>query len=809
MSTRVSAQTVFIPDTYLRTWLNNSMPGVVDANGYCDTLAWNTAPPFSLSCVIGNVPEGTTVDLEGIQYLKVDWLNLWDGTGSDNPILWPGYPRANTKVWVNGLHVDSIQGAFFPLPPALDNFFCICCGLTTIPAFSGSYLSFKNVELSGTLTLPTSLWSLSFENAGITSLPTLPADLNSLSITDDSLTAWPTALPVNLQTFSAKRCGLPDPPALPTELWVFVYNENGMTALQSLPNYLGLVSVNGNALTSLPALPSTLLSLNVEGNPLSTLPVLPATIDNIHADNCPLLSLPELPDGLSDLENRYNPLLTCLPVLPSTLQNLKLYGTGVTCLPNIPPNMYLLGGEANLGIAATLCNPATTLCPILDPLITGVVFNDANGDGVKDVGESVRPFATVGAQPGNFLAGSGYDGGYALPVDTGSFTVAGQPTLYEGTTTAPYAVTFTSIGEVDSLNDIGYAVVPGIYDLVTTLEAAPTRPGFETLLWVTVENAGTEITDAVVELVFDGTLDYVSSNYTPSSINGNSITWNAGALYPGWSWTAQVRLYTPTGVAIGTPLVHMATAVLGQADMTPPDNTVALNDTVVGSYDPNDKRVVPQTMTPWQVSTGAPLTWTVRFQNTGTFPAERVLITDTLSTDLRWSTMDVISASHAHTWYLLNGVLHVLFEGINLPDSSSDEAGSHGFIKFGMKPQGTLADGVQVENVANIYFDFNESVITAPAIFTVDASTAVTSSAIGTREWNMWPNPASDQISVSGLSSATNTMVEVLDIHGTVVRMQESHQSITRIDLHDLTSGVYALRISSGGTITSHTFFKR
>jgi hypothetical protein len=171
--------------------------------------------------------------------------------------------------------------------------------------------------------------------------------------------------------------------------------------------------------------------------------------------------------------------------------------------------------------------------------------------------------------------------------------------------------------------------------------------------------------------------------------------------------------------------------------------------------------------------------------------------------------MDVISASHAHTWYLLNGVLHVLFEGINLPDSSSDEAGSHGFIKFGMKPQGTLADGVQVENVANIYFDFNESVITAPAIFTVDASTAVTSSAIGTREWNMWPNPASDQISVSGLSSATNTMVEVLDIHGTVVRMQESHQSITRIDLHDLTSGVYALRISSGGTITSHTFFKR
>lgn len=44
------AQTMFIPDTYLRTWLNNAKPGVVDGGGNCDTTSWNAVPPAMSTC---------------------------------------------------------------------------------------------------------------------------------------------------------------------------------------------------------------------------------------------------------------------------------------------------------------------------------------------------------------------------------------------------------------------------------------------------------------------------------------------------------------------------------------------------------------------------------------------------------------------------------------------------------------------------------------------------------------------------------------------------------------------------------------
>lgn len=261
-------------------------------------------------------------------------------------------------------------------------------------------------------------------------------------------------------------------------------------------------------------------------------------------------------------------------------------------------------------------------------------------------------------------------------------------------------------------------------------------------------------------------------------------------------------------MAIGTPLMHTAMALLDQADMTPPDNIAVLNDIAVGSYDPNDKRVSPEMMTPWQVSAGEPLTWTVRFQNTGTFPGGACTDHRYADPDLRWNTMDVIASSHAHTWYILNGVLHVFFENINLPDSASDdEAGSHGFVKFGMKPQGWLPDGAEVENVANIYFDFNEPVNPEQAIATVDVSSGLGD--VDGSAWNMWPNPVEDLLFIGGLPPGVSTLLEVVDIHGAVVHTLKNVTGPARIDMHDQATGAYALRVSCGAIATTRTFIKR
>ncbi len=189
---------------------------------------------------------------------------------------------------------------------------------------------------------------------------------------------------------------------------------------------------------------------------------------------------------------------------------------------------------------------------------------------------------------------------------------------------------------------------------------------------------------------------------------------------------------------------------------------------MVGAFDPNDKQVVPEAMTPEQVQAGKKLEYTIRFQNTGTFPAERVIITDTLSTDLLWNTMDLVSSSHATEWYIQQGVLHFVMDPIYLPDSTSDEPNSHGYVKFRMAPRSSLLAGAQIENIANIYFDFNEPVITAPAVFTVDLTSGIAS--IDENGFHFYPNPADDLLTV--LVDAPGALLELRSVDGRLVKAQ-------------------------------------
>ena len=56
---------------------------------------------------------------------------------------------------------------------------------------------------------------------------------------------------------------------------------------------------------------------------------------------------------------------------------------------------------------------------------------------------------------------------------------------------------------------------------------------------------------------------------------------------------------------------------------------------------------------------------------------------------------------------------------IMLPDSNVNEAASHGFIRFRVKPVSTLTLGNTVPNKAAIYFDYNTPVVTNTAITTI------------------------------------------------------------------------------------------
>ena len=160
-------------------------------------------------------------------------------------------------------------------------------------------------------------------------------------------------------------------------------------------------------------------------------------------------------------------------------------------------------------------------------------------------------------------------------------------------------------------------------------------------------------------------------------------------------------------------------------------NTVARNDQasyidiectiVTGSYDPNDKQVVPSGIGEERyVNSTVQLEYKVRFQNTGTDTAFNVFVLDTLSEHLDLATFQSGVASHDYEVSILPGrVIRWDFRNILLPDSSTNLIGSNGFIKFTMRFASDVPQPTEVHNTANIYFDFNEPIVTEDMFVTV------------------------------------------------------------------------------------------
>jgi uncharacterized repeat protein (TIGR01451 family) len=178
-------------------------------------------------------------------------------------------------------------------------------------------------------------------------------------------------------------------------------------------------------------------------------------------------------------------------------------------------------------------------------------------------------------------------------------------------------------------------------------------------------------------------------------------------------------------------------------DQFPSNNSSRLTSIVVGSYDPNDKQVEPELLTPQQLAQNDnTLVYTIRFQNTGNYYAENVRIVDTLSENLNIASMKVLASSHLPMdWFLRDGrVLEFNFKDIFLPDSTTSEPLSHGFVKFSIETNPGLSLGDQVNNTAAIYFDFNAPIYTNEARMVVDNANLVLDRALSP-SFAVLPNP--------------------------------------------------------------------
>ncbi|MEM9929185.1 MAG: T9SS type A sorting domain-containing protein, partial [Bacteroidota bacterium] len=172
----------------------------------------------------------------------------------------------------------------------------------------------------------------------------------------------------------------------------------------------------------------------------------------------------------------------------------------------------------------------------------------------------------------------------------------------------------------------------------------------------------------------------------------------------------------------------------------------------IGAYDPNDKAVTPTGLTQDNVvPVDVTLDYRIRFQNTGTDTAFTVVVVDTLPPALDPATFVMGAYSHPCTWTLEGErTLKVTFDNIMLPDSNVNEPASNGFFTFRISTKPDLELDVEINNEADIYFDFNDPIRTNQTQQITgrlkSKPLAVRTPLLGQEALLVYPQPATEQL---------------------------------------------------------------
>ncbi|RFN58693.1 DUF7619 domain-containing protein [Marixanthomonas ophiurae] len=354
---------------------------------------------------------------------------------------------------------------------------------------------------------------------------------------------------------------------------------------------------------------------------------------------------------------------------------------------------------------------------------------------------------------------------------------------------------FSGIGEVDTI-DFCLTATDVFNDLkVTLLPLNDARPGFDANYKVVYENLGTTIMNGDVTLTFDNVRQtYLASNPTENSIDNNTITWQFEELLPFESRSIYVdfnSLPPPTNQD-GDILSFIAEINPVAEEATPENNVYEFDQTVVNSFDPNDKQVL-QGEEIYEDEVDGYLDYIVRFQNTGSASAVNITVTDNLSDNLNWNTFRTLSSSHDYRVEILDGnAVSFIFEDIYLPPESSDSEGSNGYIAFQIKPNQTLIIGDEVENTANIYFDFNPPIITNTVSTKVVEPLSVEDFLLE-RLITLHPNPVSSTLQIQISNNLTFQEATIYSVLG----KQLITTSEKQINMEALSSGVYFVNVTT------------
>lgn len=434
----------------------------------------------------------------------------------------------------------------------------------------------------------------------------------------------------------------------------------------------------------------------------------------------------------------------------------------------------------------------------LNNIIKGSIFLDSNEDGVKDLDEE-------GINIGTFLVNDEY---VSFPNDQGCFSTLVSPGIHNIMYQLPddWELTTDSISYTIQTTQQTYGEDILLFGLKPTNNIEKVEPFIfpnplvcnqTSTNFLKVKNTGTVFSKGQIQLVYPGV--FQSSNIQPDTIQNDTLFWSFEDLAPGNSILYELELTMPGVNSIGDSLIFHASSFLLDNNQIITDSFKSdYRDILLCAYDPNDKKVSPAGIGEDGLTNPDQFfTYTVRFQNTGNYPARDIIITDTLDQNLDWESFEFLIASHPITEVnRRDHAVEFIFNNINLPDSLNNEPESHGLISFRIKPKENLANFTDIFNTAHIYFDQNPAIVTNTVKNKIDLGLVDLTIHSPLLKVQIFPNPSSGMINVLLNQDINKTLTwQLWSPLGQRIQTGKINSRSQQLNMTKLSPGIYILDI--------------
>ncbi|MBL4716837.1 MAG: T9SS type A sorting domain-containing protein [Bacteroidia bacterium] len=463
-------------------------------------------------------------------------------------------------------------------------------------------------------------------------------------------------------------------------------------------------------------------------------------------------------------------------------------------------------------------------------LISGQVYNDINGNGVKDSGEPGIAGRWVRFSPydwaqtdgnGNYIFSGSLNANYTISINLDSYPYyycpsgLGNPPLITQPSAGEYSVTLTSSASDVTDRDFGIQESIVLDAMIVSL-----RPyfgyhsGTDFKAWMDFKIFNNISSTCTLVVQKDPFVSISNASLPVAGTTDTTITWIVSVDGYNFWHCMHMDLHLDADAPYGYMLEYSAEIGCDIEDYCPNNNyierkvKVGVGTGKVGSLDNIDNRMylfhTGNDSTNTITLDDSTFSYEIGYHNTIGDTVFSMVIVDTLPDYLDASTVSKpFSPHHPKVTIIEPNILLFVFDEIVLLDTSVSPLESYGFVQFNVNMKPNLAPGTQIDNRATIIMN-SERITTNTVTVTIkDSASSINPSNSNplSLDINLYPNPNSGKfgIRMDLGGKPIDILIQIININGQLVFSMkldgEAGEINKDIDLSEFTKGVYTLKI--------------